>query len=71
MPNISKLTKNQLIDFIQEREETKFDQFKVEFGLPYNTDEEWIDFIKGLRANNQETDDLRRVVKQYTTRAPN
>ena len=46
MPDLSKLTKAQLIDIIQQQEENKFDELKEAFGLPYQTDEEWIDYIK-------------------------
>tara|TARA_R100000988_G_scaffold47372_1_gene23264 strand:- start:102 stop:296 length:195 start_codon:yes stop_codon:yes gene_type:complete len=46
MPELSKLTKAQLIDIIQQQEENKFDELKEALGLPYQTDEEWIDYIK-------------------------
>ena len=52
MPDISKLTKAQLIDIIQQQEENKFDELKEALGLPYQTDEEWIEFIKGLIDRN-------------------
>lgn len=52
MPDISKLTKAQLIDIIQQQEENKFSVLKEELGLPYQTDEEWIEFIKGLIDKN-------------------
>ena len=71
MPNLTNLTKTQLIDLIQEIEETKFNQFKVEFGLTYNTDEEWIDFIKGLKKDEKEIEDLRAIVNHRNTRPPN
>ena len=45
MPELSKLTKAQLIDIIQQEEE-KYAVLKEELGLPYNTDEEWVDYIK-------------------------
>ena len=54
MSDLSKLTKAQLIDFIQSQEENKFDNFKEELGLPYNTDEEWIDYIKKIQTLNAE-----------------
>ena len=47
MPDLTKLTKKQLIDIIQQQEEEKFAVLKEELGLPYNTDEEWVDYIKG------------------------
>ena len=46
MPELSKLTKAQLIDLIQQQEEDKYAVLKEELGLPYNTDEEWIEYIK-------------------------
>ena len=46
MPELSKLTKAQLIDIIQQQEEEKYAVLKEELGLPYNTDEEWVDYIK-------------------------
>jgi|TARA_Y100000296_G_scaffold82431_1_gene111549 alcohol dehydrogenase class IV len=52
MPELSKLTKAQLIDFIQQQEENKFDELKEALGLPYQTDEEWIEFIKSLIDKN-------------------
>ena len=52
MPELSKLTKAQLIDIIQQQEENKFDELKEALGLPYQTDEEWIEFIKGLIDKN-------------------
>jgi|TARA_R110002012_G_scaffold36882_2_gene103902 Glu-tRNA(Gln) amidotransferase subunit E-like FAD-binding protein len=52
MPDISKLTKAQLIDIIQQQEENKFSVLKEELGLPYQTDEEWIEFIKDIIDKN-------------------
>lgn len=49
MPDISKLTKAQLIDIIQQQEENKYDALKEALGLPYQTDEEWIDLFKNQR----------------------
>lgn len=46
MPDLTKLTKKQLIDIIQQQEEEKFAVLKEELGLPYNTDEEWVEYIK-------------------------
>ena len=54
MSDLSKLTKAQLIDFIQSQEENKFDNFKEELGLPYNSDEEWIEYIKKIQSYNAE-----------------
>tara|TARA_R110000751_G_C13436758_1_gene442341 strand:- start:113 stop:355 length:243 start_codon:yes stop_codon:yes gene_type:complete len=67
----TKLTKAQLIDKLQEVEETKYDLLKTETGMPFNTDEEWVDYIKRLQELNAErlTDcqnllELLRVEKQ-------
>ena len=50
----TKLTKSQLIDKLQEVEETKYDLLKTETGMPYNTDQEWVDYIKKLQDLNAE-----------------
>ena len=50
----TKLTKSQLIDKLQEVEETKYDLLKTETGMPYNTDQEWVDYIKKLQELNAE-----------------
>ena len=86
MADLSKLTKAQLIDLIQQQEEDKFAVLKEELGLPYETDEEWVEYIKKIqelnaeRCNdvNQLTDELQAYVKgleQYkkfqTNKAPN
>ena len=52
MPELTKLTKAQLIDIIQQQEENKFDELKEALGLPYQTDEEWIEFINRLINKN-------------------
>jgi len=49
MPDISKLTKAQLVNIIQKQEEDKYAVLKEETGLPFNTDEEWVNFIKKQR----------------------
>ena len=59
MPDISKLTKAQLINIIQQQEEDKFSILKEELGLPYNTDDEWIEFIKNKIAEVQRIADAR------------
>tara|TARA_R110000751_G_scaffold73433_2_gene148543 strand:- start:800 stop:1021 length:222 start_codon:yes stop_codon:yes gene_type:complete len=46
MPELLKLTKAQLVDIIEQQEEEKYAVLKEELGLPYNTDEEWVDYIK-------------------------
>tara|TARA_R110000772_G_scaffold12222_1_gene37509 strand:+ start:69 stop:293 length:225 start_codon:yes stop_codon:yes gene_type:complete len=55
MADITKLTKAQLIAIIEESEENKFESFKSELGLPYQTDEEWIDFIKSLQSKVEDS----------------
>tara|TARA_R100000805_G_C3616103_1_gene117789 strand:+ start:1473 stop:1721 length:249 start_codon:yes stop_codon:yes gene_type:complete len=54
MSDLSKLTKAQLIEIIQQSEENKFDNFKEELGLPYETEEEWIEYIKKIQTLNAE-----------------
>ena len=50
--SLTKLTKAQLIDLIEENEENKFDNFKTIFGLPYQTEDDWIDYIKSIQDTN-------------------
>ena len=54
MSDLSKLTKAQLIEVIQQTEENKFYNFKEELGLPYETEEEWIEYIKKIQTLNAE-----------------
>ena len=54
MSDLTKLTKAQLIDVIEQQEENKWDNFKEEFGVTYNTDEEWIDFFKSIQKTTEE-----------------
>ena len=54
MSDLYKLTKAQLIEVIQQTEENKFDNFKEELGLPYETEEEWIEYIKKIQTLNAE-----------------
>ena len=62
---LSKLTKSQLIDIIQQQEENKFAVLNEELGLPYQTDEEWIDYIKNLQSS---PDDLIKHLKESASR---
>ena len=86
MPDLSKLTKAQLIDLIQQQEENQYGVLKEELGLPYDSDEEWVDYIKKIQELNSQrcndvnelTDDLKAYVKgleQFrlfqTSKAPN
>lgn len=59
MSDLTKLTKAQLIDVIQQQEENKWDNFKEEFGVTYNTDEEWIDFFKSIQKTTED-----KIVKE-------
>ena len=54
MPSLDKFTKAQLIDLIQQQEEDKYAVLKEELGLPYQTDEEWIEYITKLQKNARE-----------------
>lgn len=54
MTSITKLTKAQLIQLIEEYEDNKFDSFKEELGMPYTDDEDWINYIKNLQSLNAE-----------------
>ena len=52
--NIAKMTKGQLIDYIEGLEETRFENFKLQLGLPYDDEPEWIAYIKKLQELNAE-----------------
>ena len=52
--DITKLKKTELIDIICKYEENKFGVLKSELGLPYDDDEEWIEYIKKLQDLNAE-----------------
>ena len=55
MSDLTKLTKAQLITLIQEKEEEyNFENFKEELNLEYNTENEWIDYIKKIQTLNAE-----------------
>jgi hypothetical protein len=54
MSDLTKLTKAQLIDVIQQQEENKWNNFKKEFGVTYNIEEEWIDFFKSIQKKTEE-----------------
>ncbi len=64
MSDLTKFTKAQLITIIQEKEEYNFDNFKKELGLPYNTEEEWINYIKKIQDLNAERlNDCQELIK--------
>lgn len=69
MPDITKLTKAQLIDIIEQSEENKYDNFKVEFGLTYSTDKEWIDHFKSITDNRDEW--YKNKLKEHTIAVQN
>ena len=64
MSDLTKLTKAQLISVIEEQEENKFDNFKEAFGVPYNTDEEWIKFFKALQESSLKLDEYKKEVRE-------
>jgi|TARA_R100000149_G_scaffold66067_1_gene43078 hypothetical protein len=65
--SLMKLTKAKLIELIQEHEENKFDILKEETGMPYQTDEEWVEYIINLQTLNAErlndVDELTRLLE--------
>ena len=66
MTDITKLTKAQLVSIIEESEDNKFESFKTELRLPYNTDDDWIDYIKSLQKQIEECKEVekQRSIKQ-------
>ena len=54
MSDLTKLTKAQLITLIQEKEEYNFENFKEQLNLEYETEQEWIDYIKKIQELNAE-----------------
>lgn len=52
--NLTGLTKQKLIEYIEGMEETRFDNFKLQLGLPYDDEEAWIGYIKKLQELNAE-----------------
>jgi predicted nuclease of restriction endonuclease-like RecB superfamily len=60
MTDISKLTKKQLLDIVEQQEENRWDDFKEEFGVSFDTADEWIDFFKSIVKTKQ---DLEKEVK--------
>jgi len=64
MSDLTKLTKAQLITLIQEKEEYNFENFKEELNLEYNTEQEWIDYIKKIQdLNIQRLNDCEELIK--------
>lgn len=63
MSNLMKMTKKQLIDVIECGQDTQFDSFKEECGLPFHTEDEWIGYIHSLQETNKELrEDLEKAV---------
>tara|TARA_R110001592_G_scaffold152202_1_gene379552 strand:+ start:5579 stop:5800 length:222 start_codon:yes stop_codon:yes gene_type:complete len=69
MTELSKLTKAQLIDVIQQQEEEKYAVLKEELGLPYNTDEEWVEYIQSKTCPCEECSKLKEEIKRLTLSA--
>ena len=71
MTDYTKLTKAQLIIQLQEKdgiieeiEDNKFNNFKEAFGLPFHTDEEWINFFKELQESSLQLNDYKQDVRK-------
>jgi len=64
MPELSKLTKAQLIDLIQQQEEDKYAVLKEELGLPYNTDEEWVEYIQSKRSTCEKSEQYEKEIEK-------
>eukprot|EP01044_Picomonas_judraskeda_P006584 COSAG03_NODE_663_length_6389_cov_11.967727_6_plen_79_part_00 len=54
MSDLTKLTKAQLINLIQEKKDFNFDKFKEQLNLEYETEQEYIDYIKKIQDLNAE-----------------
>tara|TARA_R100001594_G_scaffold150635_1_gene212950 strand:+ start:1174 stop:1410 length:237 start_codon:yes stop_codon:yes gene_type:complete len=67
MSDLTKLTKAQLITLIKEKEEYNFENFKEQLNLEYETEQEWIDYIKKLQDLNAERlNDCEELIKLRT-----
>lgn len=64
MTDISKLTKKQLLEVIEGFEENRWDDFKEEFGVTYNTSDEWIDFFKSIRDKEVNCEECEKLKKE-------
>ena len=72
MTDISKLTKKQLLEVVEGFEENRWDDFKEEFGVTYNTSDEWIDFFKSIRDKEvkcKNCDKLKKEIEHHTNQA--
>ena len=63
--SLTKKTKAELIEQILENEENKFDILKTNTGLPYQTEEEWGEYIKNIQTQNAK---LLKDVNELTER---
>jgi len=54
MSELKSMKKAELIDYIQGLEETRFENFKLQLGLPYDDEETWITYIKKIQNLNAE-----------------
>lgn len=51
---LTKMTKQDLIEYIEGLEDTRFENFKLQLGLPYDNEGEWIKYIKDIQEKNAE-----------------
>ena len=67
MSDLTKFTKAQLITLIQEKEEYNFENFREQLNLEYQTEQEWIDYIKKIQTLNAERlNDCEELIKLRT-----
>lgn len=67
MSDLTKLTKAQLITLIQEKEDYNFENFREQLNLEYETEQEWIDYIKKIQTLNAERlNDCEELIKLRT-----
>ncbi len=52
--SLKSMKKQELLDYIEGLEETRFENFKIQLGLPYDDEEAWIEYIKKLQDINAE-----------------
>ena len=52
--SLKSMKKQELLDYIEGLEETRFENFKLQLGLPYDDEEAWIEYIKKLQDLNAE-----------------
>ena len=69
MTDLTKRTKAQLIEIIEQQEEDKYSVLKEETGLPYNTDEEWVEFIQSKTCPCEECSKLKEEIVRLTLSA--